>query len=193
MNLQPLRGPAASLSQRLRQATQRGASLIEVLVAILILSFGVLALGGMLAYAVQLPKLAGYRATATMLASSHIERMRANRQGFETDAYAENNTYNAALNPVVPCVYPACTAASLAILDKDETSRAIRRDLPQGGMRVACSGPCTNGEGDIWIMWQEPSTAVSIGGVSSDECPDSTVLPEATNPFPRCLHLRFKL
>ena len=48
---------------------QTGASLIEVLVAVLILSFGMLSLGGMMAYGVQLPKLAAYRADAATLAA----------------------------------------------------------------------------------------------------------------------------
>ena len=53
---------------------QRGATLIEVLVAVLILSFGLLSLGAMLSYAVQLPKLSGHRMIATNIASDHIER-----------------------------------------------------------------------------------------------------------------------
>ena len=39
------------------QTTQIGASLIEVLVAMLILAFGMLSLSSMLSLAVQLPKL----------------------------------------------------------------------------------------------------------------------------------------
>lgn len=62
---------------------QSGATLIEVLVAILILSFGMLSLGAMMSFAVQLPKLSGYRSTATNLASSYVERIRANPIGFQ--------------------------------------------------------------------------------------------------------------
>jgi type IV pilus assembly protein PilV len=82
--------------RQLKSPTNRhsGASLIEVLVAILVLSFGMLALGSMMAYAVQMPKLAAYRATAANLAASHIERMRGNTAGFATDSYVETMTYN---------------------------------------------------------------------------------------------------
>ena len=175
---------------------QSGASLIEVLVAVLILSIGMLALGGMLAYAVQMPKLAAYRAAATSLAASHIERMRANTTGFALGSYQESMTYNINLPAVTPCVYPACTPNTMGTMDKNETNQAIRRELPMGGMRVTCNSACTDLDGDIWVMWQEPTTFASISTSNSDECPTSTAaapFTAFTSPKPRCLHVRFKL
>lgn len=175
---------------------QLGASLLEVLVAILILSFGMLALSGMLAYAVQMPKLAAYRATATVLAANQVERMRANRAGFALDSYKETMTYNAALPVVVRCVYPACTPDSLATRDKDEANQTVFRQLPQGGMRVTCNGPCSDLNGDLWVIWQEPSTFAALNAANSDECPDPATAPTFTafvDPKPRCLHVKFKL
>nr|HMS07193.1 type IV pilus modification protein PilV [Burkholderiaceae bacterium] len=61
----------------LRSRTQ-GSTLIEVLVAILILSFGLLAIGSFLAYTVQLPKLSGNRSVAVVAGNDLIERMRSN-------------------------------------------------------------------------------------------------------------------
>jgi type IV pilus assembly protein PilV len=183
---------------------QSGASLIEVLVAVLILSFGLLALGAMLAYSVQMPKLAAYRANASMLAASHVERMRANPAGFDGTTnldgnYIETMTYKVATLPTVtPCVYPACDAATLATLDKDATNRAIRASLPPfdgSGMRVTCNGICSNREGDLWIIWQEPNTFAAFNPANSDECPANVapVFTAFTAPMPRCLHIRFKL
>jgi type IV pilus assembly protein PilV len=175
---------------------QTGASLIEVLVAVLILSIGMLALGGMLAYSVQMPKLAAYRSAATTLAASHIERMRANTEGFASGSYQETMTYNLNLPAVVACAYPACTATTMGAMDKDETNRAIRRELPMGGMRVTCNGACANLDGDIWVMWQEPTTFAAISTANTDECPDPAADPAFTpftTPKPRCLHVRFKL
>ena len=175
---------------------QSGASLIEVLVAILVLSFGMLSLGGMMAYAVQMPKLAAYRATATNLAASHIERMRANPAGFRAGNYSETMTFNATLPTVSPCEYPDCTADSIAALDKNETNGALRRDLPSGGMRMTCTGACTALDGDLWVIWREPSTFATLDALNSDECPDPSTAPSFTaftTPQPRCLRLRFKL
>ncbi|MDO9359478.1 MAG: type IV pilus modification protein PilV [Polaromonas sp.] len=178
--------------------TQSGASLIEVLVAILLLSFGMLSLASMMAYAVQMPKLSAYRATAANLAASHVERMRANTAGFALDAYKETMTYGANLASVSPCAYPACTADTIATLDKNATNQAIRSELPgnTAGMRLTCTGACSALDGDLWIMWQEPSTFSSLSAGTSDECPDPATAPSFTaftDPAPRCLHIRFKL
>jgi type IV pilus assembly protein PilV len=180
---------------KLPPKSEAGASLIEVLVAILILSFGMLSMGSMMAYAVQMPKLAAYRATAANLAASHIERMRANPAGFAADSYTETMTYNVSLPIVNPCAYPSCTPDSIATLDKNETNQAIRRELPSGGMRLTCTGPCTDRDGDLWVIWQEPSTFAALAA-NSDECPDASATPSFsafTSPQPRCLHIRFKL
>lgn len=190
---------------------QRGASLIEVLVAVLILSFGMLALGGMLSYAVQMPKLSGYRSSASSIASGHIERMRGNVGGFRSGQYAsaaisgEPHTYGVEIWKVVElyptaCAYPACDATTIARADINDTFAAIRRELPGfAGMRVTCSGACNSTstpEGDIWIIWDEPATFASLDGGTSDECPDPSITPTFTaftSPKPRCLHMRFKL
>lgn len=190
---------------------QTGASLIEVLIAILILSFGMLALGSMMSYAVQLPKLAGYRSSATTIASGHIERMRANVVGFTTGQYAsativgEPHTYNVQNWQILQdhpsaCVYPACTATTTAYADINETHAALRRELPgYAGMRVTCSGACNSmsrPEGDIWIIWSEPTTFAGLDAGNTDECPnpsDTPTFTAFTSPKPRCLHIRFKL
>lgn len=175
---------------------QSGASLIEVLVAVLVLSFGMLALGSMMAYAIQMPKLAAYRATAANLAASHIERMRGNTAGFAAGSYVETMTYNSTLPGVSPCAYPTCTPDSIATLDKNETNLVIRRELPSGGMRVTCNGACTDFDGDLWVIWQEPSTFAALSALNSDECPDPAAAPSFTaftSPQPRCLRVRFKL
>ncbi len=173
---------------------QRGSSLIEVLVTILILSFGMLSLGGMLAYSVQLPKFSAYRATAVMLGAGHVERMRANILGYTAGAYNETMTYSQTITTIAPCLYPSCDAASIAVKDKYDSNKEIRRELPQGGMRVVCNGLCAGREGDLWILWQEPSTFAAINAASSDECPDSTAAPTFVLAVqPRCVHIRFKL
>jgi len=173
---------------------QGGSSLIEVLVTILILSFGMLSLSGMMAYAVQLPKLSAYRATAVMLANGHVEKMRANIDGYVAGAYNETMTFNQAITATTPCSYPSCDAAGIADRDQYESNTEIRRELPQGGMRLVCNGNCNTREGDLWVMWQEPSTFAAIDGAAADECPDPSAAPPFTFAVqPRCIHIRFKL
>ena len=183
-----------------RLLLQQGASLIEVLVAILILSFGMLALGAMLSFAIQLPKLSGYRSTAVNLASSHIERVRANATGFANGLYsapAAPLSYDGTSSTIAlaDCLYPNCSEASLAGMDNAATNRAVRVQLPAGGMLLTCdTSPCVvNSYGNLWIIWQEPSTFAALNPLStSDNCP-TEVTSTYTVPKPRCLYVRFKL
>lgn len=193
---------------KLHRHHQTGSSLIEVLVAILLLSFGMLALGAMLSFAVQAPKLSAYRATAANLAASHVERMRANPEGFANDHYTaalNDSSWSFTAIALSDCSYPDCTETTLATMDEKATRRAIRRELPAGDMVMWCSTPadpttavaCSKTtQGNLWIVWQEPSTN-SLLGSSSDNCPPSvtstyTGYPTAPTPA-RCLYLRFKI
>ena len=99
---------------------------------------------------------------------------------------------------------------TLADMDIAATRRAVRRELPAGDMEMWCSDPtapttaiaCTNTsttnttQGNLWIIWQEPSTN-SLLGASSDDCPPdvtSTYTGYPTLPTPaRCLYVRFKI
>lgn len=176
--------------------TQHGASLIEALVAILILSFGMLSLGAMLSYSVQMPKLSGYKTTATNIATDHIERIRANAGEFSLGTYISNLSYDGTFNNIVlaNCTYPNCTSAQLAAMDIAASRRAARVQLPAGGMIVNCdAGVCgANSYGNIWIVWQEPSTSAALNSTASDNCPVE-VTGTYTNPAPRCLYIRFKI
>lgn len=185
-----------------KKSSQQGASLIEVLVAILILSFGMLALGGMISYAIQMPKLAAYRTTATMQSAAFIERMRANKPGFLAGSYASTSGEPMTYNKVAPavylsgsCSYPNCNSQQIAQFDSKESLQTLRRELSTlSGMRVICNVTCASGEGELWIMWDEPSQYQSLNLSGSDECPDLTGTTAAfgTTP-PRCVHIRFKL
>lgn len=175
---------------------QSGASLLEVLVSILLLSFGMLALGAMMSFSVQLPKLAAYRATAANLAASHVERIRANPGAFRVGSYSSALNYDGTTNALTlaNCTYPACTETSLALMDIRATQKAVREQLPAGGMLSTCStSPCTTGSyGNLWIIWQEPTTYASLNAANSDNCP-TAVTSTFTSPRPRCLYVRYKV
>ena len=176
--------------------SQVGASLIEVLVAILILSFGMLALANMMSFGVQLPKLSGYRATATTFGLAQIEQIRANPYGFSGNNYSSPLNYDGTFASIAAadCAFPNCTIASLAVMDIATTQARVRQSLPAGGMIMKCDTPvCSwSSYGNLWIVWQEPSTFAAILPTSSDNCPVE-VTSVYTSPSPRCLYLRFKL
>jgi type IV pilus assembly protein PilV len=179
---------------------QAGASLLEVLIAILLLSIGLISLGSMLSFSVQMPKLSGYRSGAVNLASSYIERMRANTEGFASGAYDQASSYDGLHTPqsVVAndhCAYPACNAGSLARMDFADLKVAARAELPAGGaymVRDSHGGIPSGTDGNLWLMWQEPSSFALINPAASDNCP-SQIAGSLAVPQPRCLYVRFTL
>jgi type IV pilus assembly protein PilV len=173
---------------------QSGASLIEVMMAMLLFSIGMLPIGLMLVQAVQLPKLAAYRATATLLASGHIERMRANR----TANHSSVLNYDGNFTPLAlaDCTYPNCTTDTLSAMDKAHTQKLAREQLPAGGLMVTCDeSPCNSSSvisGNLWLVWQEPGSAAALKAQLSDDCPPQ-VSERFTDSPPRCLYVRFSL
>jgi type IV pilus assembly protein PilV len=199
------------IQAKIQRNQERGATLIEVLVAMLLLAFGMLAIGSMMAFAVQGPKMSAYRSTAANLAASHVERMRANPEGFASNSYTSalngSGWSFATIDPTsADCAYPACTETTLAAMDIQAARGAIRRELPAGDMRMWCSTPgatpptavaCTKAtQGNLWVIWQEPNTNMLLGA-SSDYCPPdltSTYTGYPTSPTPaRCLYIQFKV
>ena len=171
----------------------RGATLIEILVSILILSFGLLAIGNMLAYAMQLPKVAGNRAVASNLALELIERMRANVEAYQANHYgAMSYTGLPDLlteSPNLQCSYPSCTAQGLAAQDVDEIARSARMQLPAGGIMIENAGVSAAGEGRVFILWKEAASAGSLGN-KGDICP--ALSSELAAGAPRCVMIKFR-
>ena len=180
---------------RINRPHQNGASLIEVLVAMLLLSFGMLSLGAMLSFSVQMQKMSGYRAVAVNLASSHIDRIRTNPGGLEDyKKPLHEAAWSFANIDLKNCQYPNCDATSLAAMEDAATRRAVRIALPAGDLLVTCdTTPCNeHSHGNLWIVWQEPSIHAVLDPSSSDNCP-ALVTRIYTDTKPRCVYVGFKL
>ena len=75
---------------------QQGATMIEVLVAVVVLSIGLLGLAGLQSVGLTHNQSANFRSTATMMSYSILDSMRANR------IEARNGSYNVAIGTAVP-------------------------------------------------------------------------------------------
>jgi len=134
---------------------EKGVGLVEVLVALLILSTALLALVSLQTRSLQFNHGAYMRSQANIFAYDIIERIRIN-----------NPTPNANVNPnlvgynVNPAPYALSTPAVLAPLaaaDLDQWRRAIATNLPNGQGGIRCDGAtaiCT-----ITIVWSESATS----------------------------------
>jgi type IV pilus assembly protein PilV len=181
---------------------QRGASLLEVLVAMLLMSFGMLALAGMQVYSVVAQKNAANRAIASTLADELAELIKLNPGGLAAKQYdAINMLPNAALPAAIAglCVFPSCTADSLVTRDIATFRNRVREMLPKGGVELIRPGDSTT-QADLWILWEEPdvfgNNKQTAGGtrqsaeIHYDNCPTDA---KALTPVPRCFYMKVQL
>lgn len=183
--------------QHIGKTKQRGATLIEVLVSILLLSLGVLAMAAMQANAVQYGKASEFRSLATLLANDLADRMRANNpSGADMSAYNLTDPYvpltSAPAEAATACnaTHP-CTFAEMAAFDLAQWRRNVFNQLPQGtafvSMSAAGVAPTT---ADIWIAWTDPASA--SGGEKTpavDACPSTFKQPDKV----RCMYFHIVL
>ncbi|SFU66940.1 type IV pilus assembly protein PilV [Polaromonas sp. YR568] len=180
---------------------QKGSSLLEVLIAMLVMSFALLALSGATAAALLNSKLSQFQTIGSQLAQEYGERARGNVAGFRAGNYNQVTAYSGASGAVAvpPCAMPTnCTAAELAAIDVAEWTNALRRRLPGDGAYV--TGDATNKLAtDIWVIWNEPdlsfnASSLSVSASGGDRCPAPALagLPAAA-ARPRCMYFRVSL
>ncbi len=104
---------------------QRGFSFIEVLVAVLILSIGLLGLASLQIAGVQANHSAYLRSQATLFSYEIVDAMRANREA------AINGQYNKDFGDG-----PPGSSDSIVDLDMNDWVNNVREQLPQGEARI---------------------------------------------------------
>lgn len=109
-----------------------GFTLIEVLVAMVVLSIGLLGVAGMQLSGLRANHSSALRSQATYLAYDMADRMRANVQGINGGNY--NNLSGDPGDP--GCVSSGCTPASMAQADLHEWNVANAANLPSGAGAV---------------------------------------------------------
>jgi len=142
----------------------RGYSLLEVLIALVVLSIGLLGLAGLQHLSLQRNQSAYHRTVATLLAYDIADRMRANRVALSS--YVLSPPASSASAPQ-DCESAACTPAQLAAFD-------LSRWLSEMGARLpAAKGEITqNGnEFTIKVLWddtREGLTGTTCSGAATD-------------------------
>jgi type IV pilus assembly protein PilV len=178
---------------------QRGSSLLEVLVAMLLLSLAVLPLAGLHARALQNTRVAQYRATASLLAMDWSERMRANRTGVEAGGYdfqwSADDPGGAGAAPA--CAGMAiCTPLQIAMQDRAAwASAALAAALP--GMRMSSSRQVDQpGVVLLGLGWVQPSvpalSSADETSAGSDACKAQAGSAAGTGGW-QCLAMRVSL
>ena len=142
---------------------QQGFTLLEVLVAIVILAIGLIGLAGLQVVSTKNNQTAYYRAVAIQQVYDMADRMRANLAGVRAGDY--NSMAGAADSG---CVLASCTAAGMANTDKFQWNANNGVLLPQGAGLLSCVS-CPPAAGDwlfkIKVSWHERGEGVGAGAV----------------------------
>ena len=112
---------------------QQGLSLIEVMIALAVFSFGLLALAALMASGLKYNTSALHRSYATSQAYDMADRIRANRLGLDSGYYY--NLSGSGTNPV--CIESDCTPEQMAQYDTWQWNTDNARLLPEGAGTVS--------------------------------------------------------
>ncbi len=159
------------ISSVISKSKQNGASLIEVLVAVLILSLGIIAMAGIHSTSLKLTRSNQFRLSASQVASELGEAIKANPRGVLPPVQAYDYLVVNGGAPALPpaCVNPGpvaplCGPANIAAIDIFNARRAAANTLPQGGIFLQYSPPAAgNSQGalTIWVYWTMPTAAIA--------------------------------
>ncbi len=120
----------------LHRRAASGFTMLEVLISIVVIAFGLLGVAGLQAFALKNNQSAAYRSVATSLASDMVDRMKANPLAAFAGAYngANSGAYG---SPVPTCLTgPGCSSTELASNDLYEWRLLVRDALPNGSAVV---------------------------------------------------------
>ena len=155
---------------------QQGFTLLEVLIALLVLSIGLLGLAALQTTGLRSNEMASMRTTSTMLAYDITDRMRANPQGILDGNYVIDT------GPITgtpsDCTSTDCTTSQLATYDLSQWKNAIAT-LPggMGDITQTAGPPLTH---TITVRWDQNRTGAT-----------GTTCPPADNDDLRCFRLIF--
>ena len=137
---------------------QTGFTLIEAMIAVVVFSFGLLGVAGVMTVAVKNNHNGYMRTQATLIASTIIDMMRRNRGGVKLGLY--DGTFSGFVDVSTMCNTP-CGPTTLAARDVQQWSNMITQLLPNSSGTILCntnsiwdSAP-VNGFCTVSVSWTE--------------------------------------
>ncbi|MBY0474367.1 MAG: type IV pilus modification protein PilV [Nitrosomonas sp.] len=149
-----------------KKIQNNGFSLIEVLITLLIVSFGLLGMAALVVSGARSNNVAYYRSVASKQTEDIADRMRANIAGVVAGAY---DALSANIPSSADCVANTCSPTQIATFDHALWNTANARLLP-GGVGIV-NGNLAAGY-SITLMWTEKEMADDPN--PSPNCPGGT-------------------
>jgi type IV pilus assembly protein PilV len=130
---------------------QHGFSLIEVLIALAVLSIGLLGLAALQTASLRVGHDSYQRTQATLLAYDMADRMRANRAGVTAGNYITVGANK-------DCTQQVCNASELAAYDITSWNTALSEKLSQGQGTITFASPIHT----ITVRWSENDLTMQL-------------------------------
>jgi len=139
---------------------QRGFSLLEVLVAVVILAVGILGVAGLQVASMQQNRSALFRTQAVQLANDMLDRMRANPDTLYSTTFADAPSATAPT-----CINSDCDLAQMAAFDIAQWKCSINSTDVDGTPYTICTtfgigGSLPNGAGEVSLTAGEYAVSV---------------------------------
>jgi type IV pilus assembly protein PilV len=175
-----------------------GFSMIEVLIAMLILAFGILSMGGLQLASLKASQMAGNLSTAATLAKEYTELMRSNWSvssvtstvaGVNPYLFDSGDSSSFAVSTSNACLTASCNTVTVATLQIYDWQQRVASQLP-GGRAVVCRDP-TPRSSDGTNRWgcganNATTVTIKIGWVDKrDKEERGTVTMSAVSPYPQ--------
>lgn len=146
---------------------QSGFSMIEVLVTVLVLSFGLLGMANLITTGMRANTTAQFRSIATQQTLDMVDRMRANLAGVRAGSY---DAIAADIPVPDDCFADECDLGQIATYDQAQWNTTNAAVLPNGEGTVDVD--VINGGFSITLMWVEKDKR----GIADLTCPPGTAV-----------------
>ncbi len=153
---------------------QSGFGMLEILIAMTLIAFGLLGMAGLQASSLRYQKTAHFRSIASIAMSDMAERIRANTQA------AHDGKYMASADSMSAGTVPTCSGAGtcssnqIAAFDVATWLQELSRNLPEG--RGEISGDIKTGM-KISVCYKDPGYAENSKELGGVHCFSTNVLP----------------
>lgn len=141
-NATPVRQEKTSPSLLAKLPTQRGLTMLEILVAIFVFAIGVLGVAAIQLKSVHLLSDSNFVSSAVDIAGEVAERMRSNPEGIKSNAYnglsidlSSNSSGTGSGGTTTPCSN-GCSSANMVTNDTLALQQSLATQLPSGALTV---------------------------------------------------------
>ena len=134
---------------------QRGFSMIEVLISLVLIAVAMLGQAGLQANALRFSKSGALRMQAVFLSNELAERMESNKTGAIAGGYVVATASSTVLTSSNDCMATACASDALASYDLAEWTTRVAATLPSATWQVTQTTTGNPSTYSIVVSWQD--------------------------------------